>query len=266
MVKQKTVVNQKTITKFVMISACFVAAQLVATQSFAAGGAAHEEKANIDPGNISSLQRGARNFMNYCSGCHSARYVRFNTIGKYLELSEEQLIDNLMFNADKTFETIRASMPAEDAERWYGTAPPDLSLMARAKGADYIYTFLKSFYVQEGSPTGVDNLVMPATSMPHVLWGLQGYQKANFSEHTEDDGDGNTTTTIHFDGFEQITAGALDADDYDDFVRDTVNFLAYIAEPIRADRRKIGTWVIMYLLVFLVIAYMLKKQIWKDVH
>ncbi len=241
------------------------ASSFAAAPGFAAGGA-ELEKADIDPGQIPSLQRGARNFMNYCSGCHSAQYVRFNTIGKYLELSDEQLIDNFMFNADKTFETIRAAMPAVDAERWYGTAPPDMSLMARSKGADYIYTFLKSFYVQEGSPTGVDNIVMPATAMPHVLWGLQGYQKAIFSEHTEEDDDGNVNTTTHFDGFEQVSEGTLDEKDFDNFVRDTVNFLAYIAEPIRAERRKIGTWVIMYLLVFLVIAYMLKKQIWKDVH
>ena len=243
-----------------------IVSSFVAAPGFAAGGA-ELEKADIDPGQIPSLQRGARNFMNYCSGCHSAQYVRFNTIGKYLELSDEQLVDNLMFNADKTFETIRAAMPAADAERWYGTAPPDLSLMARSKGADYIYTFLKSFYVQEGSPTGVDNVVMPATSMPHVLWSLQGYQKAIFSEHTEKDDDGKViSTTTHFDGFEQVSAGTLDAEDYDEFVRDTVNFLAYISEPIRAERRKIGTWVIMYLLVFLIIAIMLKKQIWKDVH
>jgi ubiquinol-cytochrome c reductase cytochrome c1 subunit len=243
-----------------------IASNLFAAPGFAAGGA-ELEKADIDPGQIPSLQRGARNFMNYCSGCHSAQYVRFNTIGKYLELSDEQLVDNLMFNADKTFETIRAAMPAADAERWYGTAPPDLSLMARSKGADYIYTFLKSFYIQEGSPTGVDNVVMPATSMPHVLWGLQGYQRAIFSKHTEKDDDGKViATTTHFEGFEQVSTGSLDADDYDEFVRDTVNFLAYISEPIRAERRKIGTWVIMYLLVFLIIAIMLKKQIWKDVH
>jgi ubiquinol-cytochrome c reductase cytochrome c1 subunit len=243
-----------------------IACSFFAAPGFAAGGA-ELEKADIDPGQIPSLQRGARNFINYCSGCHSAQYVRFNTIGKYLELSDEQLIDNLMFNAEKTFETIRAAMPAEDAARWFGTAPPDLSLMARSKGADYIYTFLKSFYVQEGSPTGVNNIVMPATAMPHVLWGLQGYQKAVFSEHTEKDADGNViATTIHFDGFEQVSAGTMDAEDFDSFVLDTVNFVAYIAEPIRAERRKIGTWVIMYLLVFLIIAYMLKKQIWKDVH
>lgn len=241
-------------------------AGLLATPVFAAGGGAELEKADIDPGQIPSLQRGASNFMNYCSGCHSAQYVRFNTIGKHLELSEEQLVDNLMFNAEKTFETIRSAMPAADAERWYGTAPPDLSLMARARGADYIYTFLKSFYVQEESPTGVDNIVMPATSMPHVLWELQGYQRAVFSEHEETDSEGNVSTTVHFEHFEQVSPGSLDAEDYDIFVRDTVNFLAYIAEPIRGERRKIGTWVIMYLIVFFIIALMLKKQIWKDVH
>jgi len=237
-----------------------IAALFIAVQGFAAGGGAELESADIDPGNISSLQRGARNFMNYCSGCHSAQYVRFNTIGKYLELSEEQLVDNLMFNAEKTFETIQASMPAEDAARWYGTAPPDMSLMARAKGADYIFNFLKSFYLDADSPTGVDNSVLAGTSMPHVLWELQGYQQEIVEEHTVDG-----VTTHEFVGFELVTSGSLDAEDYDDFVRDTVNFLAYISEPIRSERRKLGVWVLMYLIVFWVIAVMLKKQIWKDV-
>ena len=233
-----------------------------ATQGLASsGGGSHMEAADIDPDNIASLQRGARNFMNYCSGCHSAQYVRYKTIGKDLELSEEQLIDNLMFNAEKTFETIQTAMPAADSARWYGTAPPDMSLMARAKGADYIYNFLKGFYVSDESPTGVDNVVLAGTSMPHVLWELQGYQEAHFDHHENDDG--SVTTT--FDGFERLTAGSMDAEDYDDFVRDTVNFLAYISEPIRSDRRKLGVWVLMYLIFFFVLASMLKKQIWKDV-
>ena len=223
------------------------------------------EKAEIDPDNISSLQRGARNFMNYCSGCHSAQYVRFNTIGRHLELTDQQLIDNLMFNAEKTFETINAALPPDDGERWFGTAPPDLSLMARAKGADYIYTFLKSFYIDPDSPTGVDNHVLPGTSMPHVLWELQGFQRAVFSEHVEEDENGNRTVSLHFEGFEPVTGGSMDADEYDDFVRDTTNFLVYIAEPIRSDRRKLGVWVIMFLIFFWIIAAMLKKQIWKDV-
>jgi len=247
--------KSKMFSRLVALVALFVVAE-----SFAAGGGAQLDPADIDPGNISSLQRGARNFMNYCSGCHSAQYVRFNTIGKYLDLSEEQLVDNLMFNADKTFETIKASMPAADAARWYGTPPPDLSLMARAKGADYVYNFLRSFYLDPESPTGVDNVVLAGTSMPNVLWELQGYQNAIFTEHTVDG-----VTSSQFEEFEHVTAGTLDAEDFDEFVRDTVNFLAYIAEPIRSDRRKLGVWVLMYLIVFWIIALMLKKQIWKDV-
>jgi len=246
--------------KFKMIATLAGALVLLgATQSFAAGGAALDH-ADIDPGNIASLQRGARNFMNYCSGCHSATYVRFSTIGRDLELSDEQLSENLMFNAEKSFETIKVSMPDAAAERWFGVSPPDLSLIGRAKGADYIYSFLKGFYVQAESPTGVDNTVLTGTSMPHVLWELQGYQQAIYSEHTEDG-----VTSQHFEGFEALTEGSLDAEAYDEFVRDTVNFLVYIAEPIRSERRTLGVWVLIYLIFFWIIAVMLKKQIWKDV-
>ena len=246
--------------KFKLIAPLAVALLLFgATRSFAAGGAALEH-ADIEPGNVASLQRGARNFMNYCSGCHSAQYVRFSTIGEDLELSDEQLSENLMFNAEKSFETINVSMPGAAAERWFGVAPPDLSLIGRAKGADYIYSFLKGFYVQDESPTGVDNTVLAGTSMPHVLWELQGYQQAVFTEHTEDG-----VTSQHFEGFETLTEGSLDAEAYDDFVRDTVNFLVYIAEPIRSERRTLGVWVLIYLIFFWIIAVMLKKQIWKDV-
>ena len=255
------------------LTAVFISASL-SFPAFAAGDV-ELEKANIEPDNIESLQRGARNFMNYCSGCHSARYVRFKTIGKYLELSEEQLINNLMFNAEKTLETMDVSMRPGDAERWFGTVPPDLSLMARSKGADYIFTFLKSFYVDADSPTGVDNAVLEGTSMPHVLWELQGFQRAIFSKHTETSDDGEEVTTEHITGFEPVTSGSMasvtsdtvNAEDYnyDDFVRDTANFLVYIAEPIRSERRQLGKWVIAFLFFFVIIAQMLKKQIWKDV-
>jgi ubiquinol-cytochrome c reductase cytochrome c1 subunit len=232
----------------------------VSASGYAAGGG-HVDSADIDPDNVASLQRGARNFMNYCSGCHSAQYVRYSTIGKHLGLSDEQLIDNLMFNAEKTFETIRTSMSPEDALRWYGVAPPDMSLIARSKGVDYIYTFLKGFYVSPDSPTGVNNVALAGTSMPHVLGELQGYQRANFK--VEEGEDGSVTTT--FEGFEKLSEGSLDAEEYDDFVRDTVNFLAYISEPIRSDRIKLGVWVLMFLVFFYILASMLKKQIWKDV-
>jgi len=250
-------ISFKRIASVLALGVCFIA-----SPGMAAGGGIHLEPAEIERDNISSLQRGARNFMNYCSGCHSARYVRYNTIGEDLGLSDEQLIDNLMFNADKTFETIQSAMPADDAARWYGTAPPDMSLMARAKGADYVYNFLKGFYVSEESPTGVNNVVLAGTSMPNVLWELQGYQAAHFNHHENDDG--SVTTT--FEGFEALSAGSMDAEDFDEFVKDTVNFLAYIAEPVRSERRKLGVWVLMFLVFFFILAAQLKKAIWKDVN
>ena len=215
------------------------------------------EPAGNDPDNINSLQRGARNFMNYCAGCHSAKYVRFNTLGRGLNLSEDQLIANLMFNAEKTFETIQANMPMEDASRWFGQPPPDLSLMARARGTDYVYNFLKGFYLDPDSPSGVDNRVLEGTSMPHVLWELQGYQNAIF----EVDENG----TPHFVKFEPVTAGSMTAEEFDEFARDTANFMEYISEPIRSKRRVLGVWVLIFLAFFWIIASMLKKQIWNDV-
>ena len=248
--------NLKKLAGLLVLGTCFAA-----SQGMAAGGSVHLEPANIDLDNIASLQRGARNFMNYCSGCHSAQYVRYSTIGKQLELSEEQLTDNLMFNAEKPFETINAAMPAEDAARWFGQPPPDLSLMARAKGADYVFNFLKGFYVSEESPTGYDNVVLAGTSMPNPLWELQGYQAANFSQHENEDG----SVTSTFEGFETLSAGSMDAEQFDEFVRDTTNFLAFIAEPIRQDRRKLGVWVLMFLTFLLILVIQLKKEIWKDV-
>ena len=249
-------VKFKNFAGLLLLGSCFAV-----SQGMAAGGSVHLEPANIDLDNIASLQRGARNFMNYCSGCHSAQYVRYSTIGKQLELSEEQLTDNLMFNAEKTFETIKAAMPAEDAARWFGQAPPDLSLMARAKGADYVYNFLKGFYVSAESPTGYNNVVLAGTSMPNPLWELQGYQAANFSQHENEDG----SVTSTFEGFESLSAGSMDAEQFDEFVRDTTNFLAFIAEPIRQDRRKLGVWVLMFLVFLLILVIQLKKEIWKDV-
>ncbi|MAD92001.1 MAG: cytochrome c1 [Gammaproteobacteria bacterium] len=234
---------------------------LFSVPGLAASSGVELESADIDSNSISSLQRGAANFMNYCSGCHSAKYVRYQTIGKDLDLSEDILKENLMFNAQNIFDTIQTSMSNEDAALWYGTAPPDLSLMARAKGVDYIFNFLKGFYVDSESPTGVDNIVLPGTSMPHVLWELQGHQSANFESHKNIDG----SETISFSEFKQISPGIMDSEDYEEFVRDTVNFLSYISEPVRGFRITLGKWVIAYLIFFLILARMLKKQIWRDV-
>jgi len=246
------------VKQFALALATFV----VATGAYASGGETLEHAGN-DVDNIQSLQRGARNFVNYCAGCHSARYVRYNTVARDLDMTEDQVVKNLMFNAERTFETIVASMPGNDAKRWFGQEPPDLSLMARAKGTDYIFNFLKGFYLDPGSPTGVDNHILSGTSMPHVLWELQGYQRAVYNEEPVS-GQAGMTTQV-FEKYEVVTSGTMAAEEFDDFVRDTANFLEYIAEPERSLRRTVGVWVISFLLFFLVIVSMLKKEIWKDV-
>ncbi len=243
-----------------MVSARTIASLLVAFLASGVASGANDpvlEPAGNDPADVHSLQRGARNFMNYCAGCHSAKYVRYNSIADDLELTDAVMIENLMFNAEKTFETIQNNMSADDAARWFGTSPPDLSLTARAKTTDYIYNFLKGFYVDSDSPTGVDNRVLAGTSMPHVLWELQGFQKAVFSE------DEHGTTVFEY--FEPVTSGSMSADEFDSFVRDTVNFLEFISEPVRSTRRRVGAWVLAFLAVFLIFASLLKKEIWKDV-
>ena len=214
------------------------------------------DAANTNIANAASLQRGAKYFVNYCLGCHSAQYVRYNRLAEDLQLSEQQLTDNLMFTGEQVFDTMANAMRSEDAARWFGIAPPDLSLIARSRGTDYIYTFLRSFYAAPDRLTGVDNVVLPGTAMPHVLWQLQGTQRAVFAEH-----DG----VEEFEGFELVRPGELSRSDYDEVVRDIVNFLDYIGEPIKRERQQLGIRVIGFLLVFLLIAFMLKKEIWKDV-
>lgn len=221
-----------------------------------------EQHANNDVSNTASLQRGARNFVNYCMGCHSARYVRYNRLGADLGLSDAQLIENLMFTGERPFDTMKVSMRPDDAKRWFGTTPPDLSLIARARGADYLYSFLKSFYVDPSRPNGVNNLVLPGTAMPHVLWQLQGYQKAVYDGESDAE---HSVVHKKFKGFELVEKGSLSPQEYDQFVRDTVNFLDYIGEPMQLQRRNLGLRVLGFLLVFFLFAYFLKKEYWKDV-
>jgi ubiquinol-cytochrome c reductase cytochrome c1 subunit len=238
---------------------------LIATTSngYAAGDTAMELRpANNDVSDTASLQRGARNFMNYCSGCHSAKYVRFNRMGRDLGLTETQLIENLMFNAEVPHDTIQRTMTDDDATRWFGKPPPDLSVVPRSRGIDYVFNFLQGFYIDPNSPTGVDNILLRGTSMPDVFWEMHGYQRAIFVEHESEDGEG---TELVFERFERVTEGSMSDEDFETFVRDTDNFLDYMSEPVQLKRRAIGVWVLMFLLVFLVLAIMLKKEIWKDV-
>jgi ubiquinol-cytochrome c reductase cytochrome c1 subunit len=217
--------------------------------------------AGTDINSTESLQRGARNFMNYCSGCHSLKFLRYNRMAADLKIPESELAKSLMFTTDKPFETINVAMPAE-SESWFGKQPPDLSLIARARGVDYLYSFLHGFYADKTRPWGVNNLYLPAAAMPHVLEGLQGLQKPVFKSEPDGHGGANTVLT----GAEMMTPGSLKPEEYDQFVRDLVNFLDYAGEPIKAERQSLGIWVTLFLLVFFVFAYLLKKEYWKDVH
>jgi len=238
--------------------------------AFAAGGSVELQKAKNDLNNTDSLQRGAKYFMNYCAGCHSAKYVRYSRVGEDLDITDEELVNNLMFNASKPFETIQASMSSEDALRWFGAAPPDLSLISRSRNPDWLYTFLKSFYKDESRPLGSNNKVLAGASMPNVFWELQGEQTPIYDEHEVEgvDADGNKTmrTVKEFSHFATVSEGSLAPKEFDSVVRDIVNFLDYIGEPVKVKRKKMGVWVILYLLILFGFAYFLKKEIWKDVH
>jgi ubiquinol-cytochrome c reductase cytochrome c1 subunit len=220
-------------------------------------------KADTDISNTQSLQRGARNFMNYCSGCHSMRYVRYNRMAEDLKIPQAELEHNLMFTSTKVSDGINSAMPT-DAATWFGKLPPDLSLIARARehGVDYIYSYLKGFYVDKTRPWGVNNLYLQASAMPHVLWQLQGLQKPVFKPGS----DGNGGAQVELVGVEAMTPGTLKPEEYDQFVRDITNFLDYAGEPIKAKRQSMGVFVILFLLVFFVFAFLLKKEYWKDVH
>ena len=245
--------------KVAATAAAALVTALTALVAFGAGEGLELAPANANVRNTPSLQRGAKYFVNYCLGCHSAQYVRYNKLAEGLQLTEDQLISSLIFSDQQPFDTMTNAMRSEDAERWFGIDPPDLSLIARARGVDYLYNFLRGFYVDETSPTGANNVVLPNTAMPHVLWELQGLRRPVY-EQTGEDGSAPVLT-----GFEVVRPGLLSEAEYDQVARDIVNFLAYIGEPMKLERQSLGIRVIGFLLVFLLLAWMLKREIWKDV-
>jgi ubiquinol-cytochrome c reductase cytochrome c1 subunit len=243
--------------RFTLIAALLLPAGAV----FAQEGGIQLLRAGTDINNKDSLQRGARNFMNYCSGCHSLQYLRYIRMGQDLEIPPAELQADLMFTSDKPFDMVNSAMPAA-AEQWFGKRPPDLSLVARAKGVDYVYSFLHGFFQDKTRPWGVNNLYLANASMPHVLQRLQGLQKPVFKHETGEGGEAKMVLT----GVDVMTPGSMTPEQYDEFVRDIVNFLDYAAEPIKASRQSMGVFVILFLLVFFAFAYLLKKEYWKDVH
>jgi ubiquinol-cytochrome c reductase cytochrome c1 subunit len=222
-------------------------------------------QANTDVTNIASVQRGARNFTSYCLGCHSLKYERWSRLGADLAIPDNLLQKELIPPGDKATQYILTGMPAADAETWFGKAPPDLSLMARARGRDYLYQFLRTFYLDPTRQTGANNLRLPSTAMPDVLSELEGVKRAVFKDMTKTEG-GQVMHEQVFDHFEQVAPGRLNAAEYDGFVRDTVNFLDYVGEPTQAARRSLGVWVVLFLLVFTWLAWLMKREYWKDVH
>ena len=251
-----------------LLLACILASGAAAAAEESAGAGADwmTWRADDDVTNLASLQRGARNFMGYCLGCHSLKYERYSRLGEDLGLTPEELQQFLIAPGDKPADYILTTMPAGDAATWFGKTPPDLSLMARARGPDYLYQFLKTFYVDSSRPTGANNLRLAATSMPAVLSELEGLKSSVFRDEEETGADGKVVKLQVFDHFQQIAPGRMNAAEYDAFVHDTVNFLDYAGEPTQAERRALGLWVVLFLLVFTWLAWLLKQQYWKDVH
>ncbi|UCH54064.1 MAG: cytochrome c1 [Pseudomonadota bacterium] len=220
----------------------------------AAGAPVKLDQVKIDLGDQKSLQNGARIFVNYCLSCHSAAYMRYNRMGKDLGISEELVKENLLFAADKVGDLMKAVMPAEDAKAVFGVVPPDLTVISRSRGPNWLYTYMRAFYRDDKSYSGWNNTVFPHVAMPHVLYEWQGQQRAVF------DKDGK------FEKFEVERPGSMSTKDYDAAMRDLTNFLVYLGEPAKLERYRLGVWVILFLLVLLVFAYLLKKEYWKDVH
>ena len=230
----------------------------------AAGGGAHLDEADIDLGDQASLQRGAKYFVNYCLSCHSAKFQRYNRLARDLGLTEEEVMGNLMFDPkQKIGDTMTIAMTEEQGKAWFGNPPPDLSVLIRARGVDYIYTYLRSFYPDEKAAFGFNNTVFPDVAMPHVLWELQGEQKPVYRKEKDADGQ---EVDVFDDRFEPVSPGLLSSEEYDQVARDLTAFLSYVGEPIQMERKRLGFWVLGFLAVFFVLAYLLKKEYWKDIH
>ena len=211
-------------------------------------------KPNISINNKSSLQRGAKYFVNYCSGCHSLKYMRMSTLAEDLDIDEALFSKNLLFNNKKIGETMTIAMKESDAIEWFNAVPPDLSLTARSKGANYIYSKLNTYYEDDSSATGYNNVALPNSSMPNILAGLQGEQKIVLDSEEK---------PLRL---EKVSNGTLSEIEYKELTNDIANFLVYVAEPAKLRRYSIGFWVLMFLFVFTIIAYYTKKEFWKDVH
>lgn len=228
--------------------------------ALAAEGGATLMQAGNDLGDRASLQRGAQLYMNYCSSCHALKYLRYSRMAADLGLTEDEVMNNLNFTGAAIGDPVPVAMPAEQATRWFGKMPPDLSLVSRVRGPDWVYSYLKSFYLDSKRPLGWNNTVFPNASMPNPLWQMQGMQHAVLGKA---EGPGLDPPVL---ALEVRTPGTLDAGQYDQAVRDITNFLAYAGEPAALKRQQLGVWVVLFLALLTFLLYLLKKDYWKDVH
>jgi len=223
----------------------------------AAGGGENLEQSGANVHDMASVQRGAGLFMNYCHSCHSAEYMRYQRIARDLNLTEEQVAENLVFGNREVSDYMKVAMP-QASEQWFGKKPPDLTLKARSRGADWIYTFLKSFYLTED---GWNNTVLANASMPHVLWKLQGIQRPVMETYTDDRGEEQTRIAR----LELAEPGSMSPEEYDRAIRDITAFMVYLGEPAILKRESLGVWVILFLVVFTFLAWLLYKEYWRDI-
>ncbi|GGB47145.1 cytochrome c1 [Shewanella inventionis] len=214
----------------------------------ASGHNVHLESANVDLHDKASLERGLGLFQQYCSGCHSTQYQRYERVATDIGISTDDMRSKYILNDAKIGDLMENAIPTADAAKWFGAAPPDLTLVARVRGEDWVYSYLKGFYADETRPFGVNNTVFPLVGMPHVLQDLQGL------------------AVKQEDGTFVTTGGKLTPEEYDQAVRDITGFLVYSAEPVQLERKALGVWVLGFLFIFFIIAYLLKKEYWKDVH
>ena len=246
-----------------LISLCLVLG--VAMPAFAATDMIPLDKAPNKLNDLSALQNGAKIFVNYCLNCHAAAYMRFNRL-KDIGLTDKQIKDNLLFTTDKVGDTMKISMDAKQGKDWFGGNPPDLTVIARSRsgqggtGADYLYTYLRTYYRDDTKATGWNNLAFPNVGMPHVLWELQGQRRPVYKEVIQH---GHPTPV--FAGWQQITPGKMTAVEYDTAVADLVNYMQWMSEPAQTTRVQIGVWVMLFLLIFMVIAWRLNASYWKDI-
>ena len=243
---------------FVSRAAAFAAGLLLSTVALASETAGLQQ-AGTDLDDTASLQRGAQLYMNYCSGCHSLKYLRYARIGEDLGLSEDEVQQNLKLAGDKIGDHVISPMSAQMGVAAFGKAPPDLSVIARVRGSDWIYTYLKSFYLDESRPVGWNNKLFANASMPNPLWEMQGLQQPVYGKKT-------ATGEMPVEGFTVSQPGTQSAEQFDQTVRDITAFLEYAGEPAATKRQSTGVWVVLFLAFFTFIAWLLKKEYWRDVH